>query len=121
MVNNRSPKHSVDSLRTEMESQYPGVASALEKSGSLRVTTADKIPKQIAYHGSPHKFKVFRTDKIGMGEGVQAYGWGMYFASKKEIAEFYRDALTSTQNGPLRYDTTSLIPRTTDVSVSEVR
>jgi len=45
---------------------------------------------QSAFHGSPHRFDQFTLDHIGTGEGVQAYGWGLYFAGKKEIAEFYR-------------------------------
>lgn len=47
-----------------------------------------------AYHGSPHDFDAFSTNNIGTGEGAQAYGWGLYFAGKKEVAEFYRDKLT---------------------------
>lgn len=46
-----------------------------------------------AYHGTPHKFDRFSTENIGTGEGAQAYGWGLYFASKKEIAEHYKDQL----------------------------
>ncbi len=45
---------------------------------------------QSAWHGTPHTFDRFLLDKIGTGEGNQAYGWGLYFASKKEVAEHYR-------------------------------
>ena len=45
------------------------------------------------YHGSPHSFDKFTMDKIGTGEGVQAYGWGLYFTDKKSIAEWYADKL----------------------------
>ena len=31
------------------------------------------------FHGSPHLFNKFRMDKIGTGEGAQAYGHGLYF------------------------------------------
>lgn len=48
---------------------------------------------QRAFHGSPHRFDKFSLDAIGSGEGAQAYGHGLYFAGKKEIAEFYRDTL----------------------------
>ena len=55
------------------------------------------------WHGSPHiGITKFSTDKIGTGEGAQAYGWGLYFASKKEIAEHYRERLSKripTYNG----------------------
>lgn len=49
---------------------------------------------QAAYHGSPYKFDKFSLDHMGSGEGAQAYGWGLYFAGKKEVAEFYRENLS---------------------------
>jgi len=45
-----------------------------------------------AWHGSPHDFDEFSTGAIGTGAGT-LYGWGLYFSSKKEIAEYYRDEL----------------------------
>jgi hypothetical protein len=48
---------------------------------------------QSAWHGSPHKFDEFSTSKIGTGEGAQAYGYGLYFAGNKEIAEYYQKNL----------------------------
>jgi ribosomal protein S18 acetylase RimI-like enzyme len=46
-----------------------------------------------AYHGSPHSFDRFSLDKIGTGEGAQAYGHGLYFAESEDVARGYRDAL----------------------------
>lgn len=46
-----------------------------------------------AYHGSPHSFDKFSMDKIGTGEGAQAYGHGLYFAENEGVARGYRDAL----------------------------
>ncbi|MBA3578918.1 MAG: ParB N-terminal domain-containing protein [Gemmatimonadaceae bacterium] len=48
---------------------------------------------QSAWHGSPHIFEQFSLHKIGTGEGAQAYGWGLYFASNKKIAAHYRNVL----------------------------
>lgn len=45
----------------------------------------------IAYHGSPHSFDKFSLDKIGTGEGAQAYGHGLYFADNENVARAYRD------------------------------
>jgi hypothetical protein len=42
-----------------------------------------------AFHGTPHKVDRFSLDKIGTGEGAQAYGWGLYFAQEKEVALKY--------------------------------
>jgi site-specific DNA-cytosine methylase/DNA repair protein RadC len=46
-----------------------------------------------AHHGTPHKVDRFRLDKIGTGEGAQAYGWGLYFAEARAAAEEYRRRL----------------------------
>jgi len=54
-----------------------------------------------AYHGSPHEFPAeigaplgrFRLDKIGTGEGAQAYGHGLYLG-EEGTARSYRDALS---------------------------
>lgn len=48
---------------------------------------------QPAYHGTPHNVDKFTTEKIGTGEGAQAYGYGLYFAGDKKVAEFYRNKL----------------------------
>jgi len=48
----------------------------------------------IAYHGSPHSFDKFSMDKIGTGEGAQAYGHGLYFAEAEDVAKTYRDMLS---------------------------
>ena len=48
---------------------------------------------QTGYHGSPHRHSKFSTDKVGTGEGSQAFGWGIYFAQLKDVAEYYREAL----------------------------
>ena len=46
-----------------------------------------------AHHGTPHKVDKFSTQKIGTGEGAQAYGWGLYFAENRGVGEQYRNAL----------------------------
>lgn len=45
--------------------------------------------EQPAFHGTPHQVDRFSLQKIGSGEGNQAYGWGLYFAGRREIAEWY--------------------------------
>jgi hypothetical protein len=52
-------------------------------------------PGITAYHGSPHDFDKFSLDKIGTGEGAQAYGHGLYFAENEGVARSYRDSLSS--------------------------
>jgi hypothetical protein len=63
------------------------------------------VMDQAAYHGTPHRgIEKFSTDKIGTGEGAQAYGYGLYFAGKREVAEFYREKLSgSADQAPRRF------------------
>jgi hypothetical protein len=42
-----------------------------------------------AYHGSPHDFDRFDLSRIGTGEGAQAFGRGLYFAEKPDVAKSY--------------------------------
>lgn len=51
--------------------------------------------EQPAYHGTPHTVDRFSLQKIGTGEGAQAYGWGMYFAGRREVADWYRTGLSN--------------------------
>jgi len=50
-----------------------------------------------AYHGTSHYFKFFRTAAVGIGSGVQEYGWGLYFGKDINIAKSY--AGIGTRNG----------------------
>lgn len=62
--------------------------------GKRRPTTAELD----VYHGTPHTFDPetgaplgrFRSEKIGTGEGAQAYGYGLYFAENPDVAGQYR-------------------------------
>lgn len=58
------------------------------------------VLKSAAWHGSPHAFDKFSTAHIGTGEGAQAYGYGLYFAGNKEVAEYYKNKLSAG----LKYD-----------------
>ncbi len=52
--------------------------------------------EQPAWHGSPYRGienDGFQLNKIGTGEGAQAYGHGIYFAGDRGVAENYRNTL----------------------------
>ena len=55
----------------------------------------DDTPGIIAFHGSAADFDGFKLEKIGTGEGAQAYGYGLYFSDKEAIAEWYRNTLSN--------------------------
>lgn len=68
--------------------------------GALAYTAANLFdgtpgvnPAMVFYHGSPHKFGKFSMDKIGTGEGAQAYGHGLYFAENEGTGRFYQKEL----------------------------
>ncbi len=74
---------------------------------AMRIAEGGKL--SAAYHGSPHDFDKFRSSAIGTGEGAQAYGYGLYFASRKDVAEWYRDVFDTRDSswvgsGLLEYD-----------------
>lgn len=75
-----------------------GIGALVERSARLPSPAIGSPASQIgairAYHGSPHDFDRFSMDHIGTGEGAQAYGHGLYFAGKPEVAQGYRAALT---------------------------
>lgn len=58
------------------------------------VKPKDDEPGIIAFHGSGADFDEFKLEKIGTGEGMQAYGYGLYFSDSEDIAGFYKNMLT---------------------------
>ena len=77
--------------------QQAGQAGQMGQAGLPQATF------QRVWHGTPHKGiekTSFRLDKIGTGEGLQVYGHGIYFASRREVAEFYR----GMRQGQVRLD-----------------
>ncbi len=76
------------------------VSRMIEKVDADRAARVGDSYQQPAYHGSPHEFDEFKTDKIGTGEGAQAFGWGLYFAGEKKVAQNYRENLTKDSSVP---------------------
>jgi len=64
------------------------------REGEITARARQSARAQAAWHGTPYTFDRFDISKIGSGEGAQAYGYGLYFAGKKEVAEHYRNTLT---------------------------
>ena len=88
------------------------IAQTKEETGEIKFSVRALNPKyQAAYHGTPHVFDTFSVDKIGTGEGNQVHGWGLYFAKKRDVAEFYRNALTESKEGIVQVGNDTYIPR----------
>lgn len=58
-----------------------------------QLSTPGGFLEQAVFHGSPHDFDAFSLDKLGTGEGAQAYGHGLYFAENRGVAAGYFTAL----------------------------
>lgn len=59
------------------------------------------MPGMTVFHGSPHKgIKQFDMNKVGTGEGAQAYGHGLYFAENPEVAGWYVKSTSATRDKP---------------------
>jgi phosphoglycolate phosphatase-like HAD superfamily hydrolase len=83
--------------REKINASFDTLVNALK----TRETEAGMMIYDAAYHGSPSRFDEFSTEHIGSGEGAQAFGWGLYFAGKEEVAKFYRDKLTGRDAEPV--------------------
>ena len=61
--------------------------------------------EQLAYHGSGHIIlnNKFDLAYLGSGEGNQAFGWGLYFAQNKAVAENFREAGLDNSDATLAF------------------
>jgi hypothetical protein len=83
--------------RQAVENSF-NVAGTVTGGSSVASKPANSLNMGIrAYHGSPHDFDTFSLDKIGTGEGAQAYGHGLYQAQQSGIGRGYRDSIMWAQ------------------------
>jgi hypothetical protein len=91
---------------------------------------AGMMPEVATYHGTPHTFAAepglplgrFRSEKIGSGEGAQAFGHGLYLAESKDVADNYRKVLTAKHEADLWTDElrSQLPPAITRAELDEI-
>jgi len=121
---NENQAHQMDLLARA----YPGntfKSNMLEGDPKALAELAMQVPiiGMTAYHGTPHKIKgLFDINKVGTGEGAQAYGHGMYFAENPNVAVQYKNILskpefTKTGQG---VELRGQLPRMLDESYSEL-
>lgn len=86
--------------RTKINKAFQTLVDTIE----TKPTDKGRMMFRIAplYHGTPYKFDRFSTEKIGTGEGAQAFGWGLYFTDQEDIARYYANNLT--YGGKVVYD-----------------
>jgi hypothetical protein len=76
---------------------------------------------QSAFHGSPHRFDKFTLDHIGSGEGNQSYGWGLYFAGDRQVAEYYRKNLSDAHWKDVQQYARLSLESSPDTAVADLR
>ncbi len=78
----------VENYRSSLEERIPNGA-AFENA----VVAPAGLQYLPAFHGSPFDFDRFDINKIGEGEGSQAFGYGLYFAGLRQVGEGYQAKL----------------------------
>lgn len=66
------------------------IAKTLTDAVLDRVASQSRPKVIVAYHGSPYSFDRFDASKIGTGDGLQAHGYGHYFAGHEGDSQHYR-------------------------------
>jgi len=79
---------SADAIKADLGVEVPGT---LIRGGAFGVPEQQGIT---AFHGTPHDFDKFDASQIGNGEGAQAYGYGLYFAESKHVANHYKKTVS---------------------------
>ncbi len=94
--NETSPDLHNEKLKITLRELLQNVKDA---DGNLYITPGNnqgerEIYNQTGFHGTRHIIEdnKFNVDKIGIGEGNQAFGWGIYLAENPKVAKFYRVA-----------------------------
>ena len=87
---NISPQEAIESANTLSGFMTP--AGLLSK-------PSPAMARMNVYHGTPHTFDAFDASKIGTGEGVQAYGHGLYLAESPEVAKSYKTSGLKGEDG----------------------
>lgn len=84
-------------VRQDGKGLFDPVDDTSRTEGGVYYERQNELPQafyQVAYHGSPYLFDAFTLAHIGSGEGMQAHGWGLYFALSRQTAVGYRNALS---------------------------
>lgn len=77
--------------RSKLSKAKTEADNALHAARSRAREMQEEPPFAAAWHGSGSEFDRFSNDKIGSGEGAQAYGWGHYFAGAREVGQYYKE------------------------------
>lgn len=84
-------ERTIDTLRKLREAQTSpaGKARITRMINALEDTKTKARFSTAANHGSHADFEAFESSRIGTGEGSGSYGFGLYFADSRSVAEHY--------------------------------
>lgn len=90
-------KADIEIARGRLAELQGALQIARENANAARAHTGmrDVTYSITAYHGSRADFDKFASSFINTGEGVQAYGHGIYFTSEEDVARWYAEKLAS--------------------------
>lgn len=91
-----APAGQIKAAKAAVKGAARGAKALAPKAGEMLDAYMQRSGMQanlMAYHGTPYNIDRFDPKKIGTGEGAQAYGYGLYFAESKDVAEGYRTTL----------------------------
>jgi hypothetical protein len=94
-------------------SAKPAPDAVIKPFSNALVSSVGLINFLPAFHGTPFDVDKFKLANIGTGEGAQAYGWGLYFAQARKVAQDYKDKLTDW-NSPGTYEWKGMSLRSDD-------
>lgn len=88
----------VDAKSPDNTSEYNGGDASFHKDSIAKEGGKNKSKESVyaqrAWHGSPYEFNTFDLGSIGIGEGNQTHGWGLYFAKDRKISKKYQEKLS---------------------------
>ena len=74
------------------------------KLGEIYTQFINEETDNLFYHGSPYNFNKFDFDRIGSGDGLSKFGYGLYFTDTKELAEYYAKELSIGEHRKTGYN-----------------
>lgn len=69
----------------------PQQIKSVNNKGTFSPTSNNIMESITAYHGSGQDFTKFMMDKVGTGEGLQKFGYGLYFTGSPKVAKHYAE------------------------------
>lgn len=64
------------------------------KIGEIYNQVINEAEGNVFYHGSPYEFDRFDINRVGSGDGMSKFGYGLYFSDNEQTAMYYAKELS---------------------------